>query len=69
MLGVALKKEYAALLEEFSRAHLDGKVVVVLDGEVITMHKVRSVITGGKFQLTRCYDDACEVLLSKLLEK
>lgn len=69
LLGVALKKEYTAVLEEFSRTHLNGRVAVVLGGEVITMHKVKSVITGGKFQITRCYDNACEVLESKLLEK
>ena len=69
MLGVALKKEYTMMLEDFTRAHLNGKVAIVLGGEVLTMHKVRSVITGGKFQLTRCYDNACEVLRSKLLER
>lgn len=69
LLGVALKKEYTKVLEDFSRAHLNGRVAIVLGGEVITMHKVRSVITGGKFQITRCYDNACDVLESKLLEK
>jgi hypothetical protein len=69
MLGVALKKQYTKVLEDFSRAHLNGRIAIVLGGEVISMHKVRSVITGGKFQITRCYDNACDVLQSKLLEK
>lgn len=69
LLGVSLKKKYAKVLEDFSRAHLNGRRAIVLGGEVITMHKVRSVITGGKFQITRCYDNACEALQSKLLEK
>ncbi|OGU25752.1 MAG: hypothetical protein A2X66_03075 [Ignavibacteria bacterium GWA2_54_16] len=69
LLGVALKQEYKGVLEKFSQAHLCGRIAIVLDGEVITMHKVRMVITGGKFQLTRCYDNACEALQSKLLEK
>jgi hypothetical protein len=69
LLGVALKREYAGALENFTRAHLGGRIAIVLGGEVITMHGIRSVITGGKFQITRCYDNACEVIQSKLLEK
>lgn len=69
MLGVALKKQYTKVLEDFSRIHLNGRIAIVLGGEVISMHKVKSVITGGKFQITRCYDNACDVLQSKLLER
>lgn len=66
LLGVTLAKKYVGRLETFTKAHLGGKVAIVLDGEIITMHKIRSVISEGKIQITRCYDNACEVLLSKL---
>ena len=66
LLGVTLSKMYVGRLEDFTKAHLGGKVAIILDGEIITMHKIRSVISGGKIQISRCYDNACEILLSKL---
>lgn len=66
LLGVSLSKKYIKTLENFTKAHLGGRVAIVLDGEIITMHMIRSVISEGKVQITRCYDNACEVLFSKL---
>jgi preprotein translocase subunit SecD len=66
LLGVTLSKKYVRKLEDFTKAHLGAKVAIVLDGEIITMHKIRSVISEGKVQISRCYDNACEILLSKL---
>lgn len=68
ILSVTLKKEYADALEDFTRAHLGGKVAIVLDGEIVTIHKVRSIVSGRKLQITRCTDNACEILRAKLAE-
>jgi preprotein translocase subunit SecD len=68
LLGVTIAKKYIKRLEDFTKAHLGGRVAIVLDGEVITMHRIRSVINEGKVQITRCYDNACEVLFSKLAQ-
>ena len=68
LLSVSLSKEQVKPLEEFTRARLGGRVAILLDGEVISMHKIRSVITEGKVQITRCGDNACDVLLSKLTD-
>ncbi len=66
LLSVKLAREHVKTLEDFTRAHLNGTVAIVLDGEIVTMHKVRSVITGGDVQITRCQDNACQVLRAKL---
>lgn len=68
ILSVTLKKEYVKTLDDFTRAHLGGKIAILLDGEIVTLHKVRSVISEGKSQVTRCTDNACEVLRAKLAE-
>ncbi len=68
ILSVTLKKEHAKTLEDFTQAHLGGKIAIVLDGEIVTLHKVRSAVSGGKLQITRCTDNACEVLRAKLAE-
>jgi hypothetical protein len=38
------------------------------DGEIVTLHKIRTVVTGGKLQITRCTDDACVVIRAKLMK-
>ncbi len=66
VLTVSLVQKNVKKAEAFTRAHLDGRMAMVLDGEIVTLHKIRSVITDGKLQITRCTDNACEVLCSKL---
>ena len=68
LLQVTLAEEHVKTLEEFTHHHLNGRVSIVLGGEIITMHKVRSVIRDGRVQITRCADDACKTLLLKLVE-
>jgi preprotein translocase subunit SecD len=65
-LNIKLARRHVKTLEEFTRAHLGGVVATVIDGEIITMHKVRSVIEDGEVKITRCSDNACETLLLKL---
>jgi hypothetical protein len=66
LLNVTLAPQHVKTLENFTRSHLDGLVAVVIDGEIITMHKVRTVIEDGRARITRCSDDACRSLFLKL---
>jgi hypothetical protein len=43
-----------------------GQVCLIIGGEAITMHKVREKIIGGRIQVSRCTDDACEYLFYEL---
>ncbi|HVM48213.1 MAG TPA: hypothetical protein VMU04_09300 [Candidatus Acidoferrum sp.] len=67
VLTVCLARRNTDRAEAFTRAHLGGRIAMVVDGEIVTLHKIRSVITGGKLQITRCDDNACEVISSKLV--
>jgi hypothetical protein len=67
VLTVCLSRRNAERAEAFTRAHLGGRIAMVVGGEIVTLHKIRSVITGGKVQITRCTDNACEVIRSKLV--
>jgi len=66
LLNVTLAREHVKSLENFTRVHLGGRVAIVVDGEIITIHKVRTVIQDGRAQITRCRDDACQTLRVKL---
>ncbi len=68
VLTVSLVRKNVKRAEAFTRAHLGGRMAMVIDGEIVTLHKIRSVITDGKVQITRCTDNACEVLRSKLVK-
>lgn len=67
-LSIELTKEAAMDLERVSRDNLGKKVAFVIEGEPVTIHKIRSVITGGQFQLSRCTDNACEYIRSRLTQ-
>lgn len=65
-LGISLTPSASELLETFTRDNLGQRVAVVAGGEVITMHGIKEVITGGKIQISRCGDSGCEVLFREL---
>jgi preprotein translocase subunit SecD len=68
MLSITLARDQAKRLEDFTRAHLGGRVATILDGEIITLNKIRAVITGGEVQMTRCTDEACQFVRAKLVK-
>ena len=65
-LSLRLSPDNVKLLEKFTSTHMGGSVATVIDGEIITMHKVRSVIKDGQVQISRCTDNACRILRMKL---
>jgi preprotein translocase subunit SecD len=68
-LRLELTSEAARNLEKLTQEHLGGKVVFMIDGETVTVHKIRSAITGGQFRLSRCTDTACQYIYGRLKEK
>ncbi len=68
VLTVSLVRKNVPRADAFTRAHLGGRMAMVIDGEIVTLHKIRSLITDGKVQITRCTDNACEVLRAKLVK-
>jgi hypothetical protein len=65
-LEIALAKEHVPTLAGFTRRNIGGLAAIVLDGDVVTVHKQRAIITDGRMQITRCTDRACEKLFTKL---
>jgi preprotein translocase subunit SecD len=63
-----LTPEMSIKLDKLTREHIGGKVAFLIDGEPVTLHKIRSAITGGQFQLTRCTDTACRIIYGRLLK-
>ncbi len=65
-LFLTLTATASDLLEQFTEKHINQKTCIVVGGQAVTMHKIREKITGGKLQITRCTDNACEHLLLEL---
>ena len=66
LLQAKFAPEQVKAIETFTRAHLGGRIAIVIDGEIVTIHTIRSVISDGRVQITRCYDNACQILRLKL---
>jgi hypothetical protein len=67
-IHLKLHPDHAKTMEQFTKDKLGTKVAVIVDGEVVTTHTVRSVITGGELQITNCNKEAGTYLLKKLQE-
>jgi hypothetical protein len=67
--SVTLSRKYIHTLEDFTKTHPGGRVAILLGGEINSMHKIRSVISEGKVQITGCHDKACDILLSRLTQE
>lgn len=65
-LEISLAEDQIKPLEKFTTENLMKSVAIVIGGKVVTMHKIRVPIIGGKMQITRCTDHGCEALYTKL---
>jgi preprotein translocase subunit SecD len=67
LLSITLDAKYKKKLTEFTTRYLDKSVAILVGGELVSVHKIRSVIPEGKLQVTSCGADVCKVLYSKLV--
>ncbi len=65
-LQLALTANAAKKLEALTRYHTGQRVAFVIDGEPVSIHKIRTVITDGQFRLSRCTDTACQYIYGRL---
>lgn len=61
-LNVVLGEGNAREFQQFTANNIDRGVAIIIGEKVVTAHKIRTEIVGGKIQITRCGDDACEQL-------
>lgn len=65
-ISVKLKQKAGEALEKLTRDRVGSEVAIVLDGEIVTMHKIRDVIKGGMVEITSCAPGAADHLLERL---
>jgi preprotein translocase subunit SecD len=61
-----LKPQAATALERVTTDGRGKQVAIVLDGEVVTIHKIRQAIKGGEVQISSCAAGAAKYLLEQL---
>jgi preprotein translocase subunit SecD len=64
-----LQPKAAKALEELTRINVGKLVTIVVGGEVVTTHKIRTAIEGGMVQITSCTPGAANYLVERLTEK
>lgn len=65
-LLLSLTKSASEKLKKFTAKNVMKHVAVIVDGEALTMHRIKVAITSGQLQISRCNDNACELLFVKL---
>jgi preprotein translocase subunit SecD len=68
-LFLQLSEDQTKPLEDFTRKYTGEKVAIVIGGDIVTIHKVREAITGGRIQITRCTDNGCEAIYTEVVKK
>ncbi|MCE1164448.1 MAG: hypothetical protein LWX07_03485 [Bacteroidetes bacterium] len=66
-IEIELTKSSADKLEHFTTVNLNKRIALIIGGEVISAHKIKMPITGGRFQISYCGPDMCEILESRLI--
>ena len=61
-----LQPKAATALERLTSERIGREIAIVLRGDVVTMHKIRTVIKGGEVQITSCAAGAADYLLEQL---
>lgn len=65
-LLLTMNEKGKAQLAAFTEKHLMQMTGIVVKGEALTKHQIKAAIDGGKLQITRCTDNACEMLFIEL---
>jgi preprotein translocase subunit SecD len=65
-LMLQLAQKQVVPLAEFTRKNLGKTVAIVVDGQVVSAHKIKEPIIGGRLQISWCTRNGCHVLMSKL---
>lgn len=65
-LHITMSDKYSKKLEEFTTKNVNDLITIVIGQKAITKHLIREPISGGKIQISRCTDNACEILLTEL---
>jgi hypothetical protein len=65
-IRLQLRPAAAATLERLTRAQQGRQIAIILRGDVVTQHKIRSVISNGAVQITSCAPKAAAYLLRQL---
>ena len=68
-LQLTFSRVAADQLQRFTERNLMKQASLIVNGEALTAHKIRAVITGGKLEISRCDDNACERMYVYLKEK
>lgn len=66
LLLLTLTDKASEKLIEFTTKNVMKYVVIVVNGEAVTVHRIKEPITSGLLQITRCNDNACEQLFQVL---
>ena len=65
-LFLTLTDDVKEQLQDFTTRNLKRQTAIVVNGQALTKHQIKMPIVSGMLQITRCTDNACEMLYVEL---
>ncbi|MBP7862361.1 hypothetical protein KA183_11810 [bacterium] len=61
-------KEQAQDLDTLTGNNVGKRIAVVIHDQIVSCHKIKEALKGGKMQISRCTKESCKLIFSDLLK-
>lgn len=58
----------AQALDSLTGNNVGKRIAVVIDDQIVSCHKIKEALKGGKMQISRCTKESCKLIFSDLLK-
>ena len=55
-------------LDALTGKNVGKRIAIVIDDQIVSCHKIREALKGGKMQISRCTKESCKLIFSDLLK-
>lgn len=55
-------------LDALTGNNIGKRIALVIDDQIVSCHKIRQALKGGKMQISRCTKESCKLIFSDLLK-
>lgn len=58
----------AQALDSLTSNNVGKRIAIVIDDQIVSCHKIKEALKGGKMQISRCTKESCKLIFSDLLK-
>jgi len=61
-------KEQGQDLDALTGNNIGKRIAIVIDDQIVSCHKIKEALKGGKMQISRCTKESCKLIFTSLLK-